>query len=395
MKTKKRIFGVCLVLAALMLAGCENPNDGGGDSGGGTVAVESVTLSETEKALEPGGEFELTAVIEPSDADDQTVTWASSDDEVVTVEGTGLTVTINAAGPGNADITVTTTDGEKTAQCAVSVSPPPLPLISAQGVLINQPNIGAEASAPDPDFLDLVDGRWTAEAGTVKSFTNHTGTASGSGGTGRASLFFIKQPLTRAYTFRAKISFPPNSAGSVIFGEFINPEAAADTETTPTNFQNSPAGTGNTSGAVPGYKGIAGIRFPPATAAGTGTVNAYGWANGDLALAGGTLTTLLGTDKPWLQGVTPAKTCALEGYVPETAHTFELSWSREDGYAYKIIIGDEEYELTYPLIDVWAAFDTRPETDPIYPGIMIYNNASGASGRKITINISEVELVWN
>jgi uncharacterized protein YjdB len=120
MKTEKRIFSVCLVLVVLLFGGCKNPNDGEGDS---TIAVESVTLSETGKELEPGDEFELTAVIEPADAEDQSVTWESSNDGVATVAGTGLTVTVRAVNPGEAAITVTTGDGEYSASCSVTVNP--------------------------------------------------------------------------------------------------------------------------------------------------------------------------------------------------------------------------------------------------------------------------------
>jgi uncharacterized protein YjdB len=118
MKTEKKIFSVCLVLSVLLLfTGCNNPNG----SGSSTAAVESVTLSETSKTLEPGEEFELTAAIEPAAADDQSVTWESSNDAIATVTGTGLTVTVSAVSAGTATITVKTTDGNFTGECIVTV----------------------------------------------------------------------------------------------------------------------------------------------------------------------------------------------------------------------------------------------------------------------------------
>jgi lysophospholipase L1-like esterase len=60
-------------------------------------------------------------MIDPADADDQSVTWESSDDGVATVAGTGLTVTVSAVSAGTATITVKTTDGNFTGECSVTV----------------------------------------------------------------------------------------------------------------------------------------------------------------------------------------------------------------------------------------------------------------------------------
>jgi hypothetical protein len=77
----------------------------------------------------------------------------------------------------------------------------------------------------------------------------------------------------------------------------------------------------------------------------------------------------------------------MTGFVPETVHTFELSWNPVAGYIYRIIVGENVYTIPYPVVDVWATFEGRPAAEPIYPGIMIYNTGS--------IAISEVELMWD
>lgn len=87
-----------------------------------TVAVTGVTLAPTSATLTLG-ETEtvtLTATVLPAEATDKSVTWSSSNEAVATV--TDGVVTAVAA--GEATITVTTTDGAKTATCAVTVAAP-------------------------------------------------------------------------------------------------------------------------------------------------------------------------------------------------------------------------------------------------------------------------------
>lgn len=82
-----------------------------------SVSVTGVTLPEKE-TLEIGSSITLTPVIEPSDATDQRVSWKSSDESVAVVDQNGL---VKAVASGTADITVTTTDGNYTAKCKVTV----------------------------------------------------------------------------------------------------------------------------------------------------------------------------------------------------------------------------------------------------------------------------------
>lgn len=62
---------------------------------------------------------QLTAAVQPANADNKTVYWSSSDETVVTVSDNGL---VTVQGNGTAAITVTTEDGEFTASCTVTVS---------------------------------------------------------------------------------------------------------------------------------------------------------------------------------------------------------------------------------------------------------------------------------
>lgn len=81
--------------------------------------VSSVSLDGCPDSVMMAGErITLDEVIEPSNAGDLSVTWASSADSVASVSTTGR---LTAVGAGNATITVTTNDGGYTATCIISV----------------------------------------------------------------------------------------------------------------------------------------------------------------------------------------------------------------------------------------------------------------------------------
>lgn len=102
----------------------------------GPVAVTGVTLDKTTISLEAGQTAQLTATIQPGNADNQAVTWSSSDNNIVSVDATGK-ITANAK--GSATITVTTADGGKTATCSVTVTEPAAP-VAVTGVTLNKNN---------------------------------------------------------------------------------------------------------------------------------------------------------------------------------------------------------------------------------------------------------------
>lgn len=102
----------------------------------GPVAVTGVTLDKTTISLEAGQTAQLTATVQPGNADNQSVTWSSSDNNVVSVDATGK-ITANAK--GSATITVTTADGGKTATCTVTVTEPAAP-VAVTGVTLNKNN---------------------------------------------------------------------------------------------------------------------------------------------------------------------------------------------------------------------------------------------------------------
>ena len=82
------------------------------------VQVSSVSLDRTELELSVGGSATLVPTVLPDNALDKTVSWSSDNEEVATVTTDGV---VTAVAPGTAVITVTTTDGSKTATCNVTV----------------------------------------------------------------------------------------------------------------------------------------------------------------------------------------------------------------------------------------------------------------------------------
>lgn len=82
------------------------------------IKVSGVTISKETLELAVGNATTLSATFTPSNATDKTVKWTSSDETVATVENGKVT----AVKEGTAVITVTTTDGGFTDECAVTVT---------------------------------------------------------------------------------------------------------------------------------------------------------------------------------------------------------------------------------------------------------------------------------
>ena len=85
------------------------------------VDVTGVTVAPKTNNLVVGATRQLTATVEPSDADNQNITFTSDDDTVASVGVDGL-VTANSA--GTTTITVTTDDGGHTDVATINVTEP-------------------------------------------------------------------------------------------------------------------------------------------------------------------------------------------------------------------------------------------------------------------------------
>lgn len=112
-------------ISAGILFGCkkDEPTPSGGNGGGQTspttVAVTGVSLNKTSITLTEGDSETLTATVAPTNATNKAVSWKSSDAATASVDNNGKVTAVKA---GSATITVTTTDGSKTATCSVTVN---------------------------------------------------------------------------------------------------------------------------------------------------------------------------------------------------------------------------------------------------------------------------------
>ena len=84
------------------------------------VAVTGVVLDKSAVTMEVRRSAQLTATVQPENADNKNVTWSSSNTAVATVDQNGK---VKGVSVGTATVTVTTEDGSFTADCEVTVTP--------------------------------------------------------------------------------------------------------------------------------------------------------------------------------------------------------------------------------------------------------------------------------
>ena len=82
------------------------------------IVATAITLSETEKTMMAGDDFQLSATVMPDNTTYPTVVWKSSDESIATVDEDGR---IHALSPGNVIISGTCDD--VTSECAITVEP--------------------------------------------------------------------------------------------------------------------------------------------------------------------------------------------------------------------------------------------------------------------------------
>lgn len=101
------------------------------------VKVTGVSLDKESIGLTEGEETVLVATVTPDDATDKSCSWASSDDNVVSVSQNGRLKALEA---GSAVVTVTTTDGGFTASCKVDVAPLVIP-VAVESVVLEKKEV--------------------------------------------------------------------------------------------------------------------------------------------------------------------------------------------------------------------------------------------------------------
>ena len=124
---KKLLKKLLILCAAFLLSSCTVSVDAGGGStppsGGGEtppqdVKVTGISLDVTTLSLSLDETYQLVATVYPNNATNKTVSYASSNNVIATVNARGL---VTAYNEGEARITATTKDGNYSAVCYLTV----------------------------------------------------------------------------------------------------------------------------------------------------------------------------------------------------------------------------------------------------------------------------------
>lgn len=117
---KDRISVFLVVAMVVLLSGCSGLFDSGGGGGGNNaVSVTGVSIDPANATIEVGEQLQLNATVEPSDANDTSVSWSSGNESVVTVDTEGVVTGVTV---GDAVVAVLTGEGGFTAETAITVT---------------------------------------------------------------------------------------------------------------------------------------------------------------------------------------------------------------------------------------------------------------------------------
>ena len=164
----KKVFSLGLLIAATILvtfSSCKSAN---------TVKnVTKVKLNVTTKTIREGEEFTLKATVSPADAANKDVTWSTDKPAVATVENGK----VKGIAVGEATITVTTKDGNKTDKCKVTVTKKPIAVtgvtLSAEEKMLK---VGSEftlTATVAPSNATNKEVTWTSDKADIATVDNN------------------------------------------------------------------------------------------------------------------------------------------------------------------------------------------------------------------------------
>jgi len=150
---------------AILFANCSKDQE--------DISVSGVTLDIPAAILDVEKTITLTATIQPADAFNHTITWASSNVSVASIDNNG---TVIAKAPGAATITVTTQDGGFTASCDITVKTPAIPVA---GITLNKLTLSfvegdseTLIASVSPDNATNQTVKWTSSNETVATVSS-------------------------------------------------------------------------------------------------------------------------------------------------------------------------------------------------------------------------------
>ena len=145
-----------------------------------SIPVSSITLSQATATVTIGKKLWLDAIIQPSNATNQTVDWTSSNEAVAKVrwEPSGTSGYILGVSEGTATITVTTRDGSKSATCQVTVQATDVPA-DPNGPIIQIDNVVGHVGNTVDVKISLINNPGIALANLLVSYDQELLTLSG------------------------------------------------------------------------------------------------------------------------------------------------------------------------------------------------------------------------
>lgn len=183
------------------------------------IAVTGVNISKDKDTITMGGTGTLTAMVLPTTATDQTVTWTSSNTGVATVSGSGLSATVTPVAAGNTTIKVKTTDGgfEKTCDVVVKAAAP------TPSITLSKTQIDTTADAAAVAMSVNANVAWTATPSAGASWV----TVAPTSGTGTGSPESVTINLTKNETGAVRNANVTFTAGTATQTVTIKQAAAA------------------------------------------------------------------------------------------------------------------------------------------------------------------------
>ncbi|MCL2063711.1 MAG: Ig-like domain-containing protein [Candidatus Cloacimonetes bacterium] len=139
------------------------------------VSVTGVTLNQTSLDLYVGSSETLIAIIEPSNATNQNLSWSSSNESVASVSAFGMVTGITK---GMAIITVTTEDGDFTATCEINISEVQ---ISVTGVTLNKSSLDLDVNSSETLIATIIPSNATNQNVSWSSSNESVASVSDSG----------------------------------------------------------------------------------------------------------------------------------------------------------------------------------------------------------------------
>ncbi len=125
------------------------------------VPVSGISINEVGQDLKVGATLQLTITITPEDATNKDVVWSTSDSAIATVSGSGL---VTAMSKGEATITATTVDGNKTDEITITV----VEEVEEPSTISFLPNYSASLIANQNQLNFTVEGRLNGSIDTTK-----------------------------------------------------------------------------------------------------------------------------------------------------------------------------------------------------------------------------------